>query len=676
MKYDILLTGRSKYLELIFSKLLNKHRVYYSYDPINSLSIIKNNPIDILILQFRDLSPSFIQEVFSKNPDISVFLILEKGQVKEVISKMEDILFEYIETPCKWEDIEQKLKIVFEISRLKRINRRFNLFNIMTPFIEDALKGGNIDSLYQVTVDYLEDVYKNTIFIICEIKENNQFVIKEISKKSSYILDKIGFKKGSIFEVSFQELTTLSEDKIYIENLSISLLRELYKEGFKKSFVFPLLFNSKIKGLFILVFLDEEEVEQEDIKLFKHLTSKLSFIINHVDLIKRTDKLNYELQQTQNIIMHQQRLKILGQMASGISHDLNNIVFPIIGLTELLLEREAGISKQGRKYLYQILGAAEDIKNIVERLRKFYKKREEIESELEWVDLNEIVKEVVELTEAKWKKGAVEKGINIEVECVLLPKLKKIKGVKSEIREALINLIFNAVDALVNGGKITITTKMDKDVIKLSVKDNGVGIDKETLEHCFEPFFTTKGEKGTGLGLSIVYGIMNRHGGKVEIKSELGKGTEVILIFPCVLEEEKKAQKEKKEITSLRPLKILYIDDEIPVASLVKDILSADGHTVVVANDGKTGIKLFSENILDKPFDLVITDYVMPKMDGGKVAAAIKSLSPETPIILLTGWDLPKSQLGNNVELLLKKPVFPSELRSAISKIISKKKGA
>lgn len=676
MKYEILLAGKSKYLEIIFSNLFHKHRVYYSYNPVNCLSILESNPIDILILQFKDSSSSFIQEVFSKYPNVSVFLILEKGQIKQVISEMEDILFEYIETPCEWEDIEQRLKVVFEISRLKKIYYRFNIFNIMTPHIEDALKKGNIDNLYKVIVDYLENAYKNMITLICDIKEDNQFIIKEISEKGTYILDRMGFKKGSVIEVPLQELNLLLENKkMFIENLSIGPLNELRKEGFKKSLIFPLLFGSKIKGLFISVFLDEEDVEQEDIKLFKQLTSKLSFIIDHVNLIKETNKLSQDLRQSQDIIMHQQRLKVLGQMASGISHDLNNIVFPIIGFTELLLEREAGISKQGRKYLYQILGAAEDIKNIVERLRQFYKKREEIESELEWVDLNEIVKEVVELTEAKWKKGAIEKGIKIEVDCVLLPKLKKIKGVKSEIREALINLIFNAVDALVKGGKIIITTKMDKDVIKLSVKDNGIGIDKETLEHCFEPFFTTKGEKGTGLGLSIVYGIMNRHGGKVEIKSELGKGTEVILIFPCVLEEEKKAQKEKKERTSLKPLKILYIDDEIPVTSLVKDILSADGHTVVVANDGESGVRLFNENMRSsKPFDLVITDYVMPKMDGGKVASAIKSLSPETPIILLTGWDLPKSQMKGNVELFLKKPVFPSELRSAISKLIAKKK--
>lgn len=285
-----------------------------------------------------------------------------------------------------------------------------------------------------------------------------------------------------------------------------------------------------------------------------------------------------------------------------------------------------------------------------------------------------MVREVIELTEAKWKKSSVERGVNIEIELKLSPNIKEIKGVKSEIREALINLIFNAVDALVNGGKIVISTEMQNGNIKLSVRDTGIGMDNSTIEHCLEPFFTTKGERGTGLGLSIVYGIMHRHGGNIKISSQPGIGTDVTLIFPCALEDKKPHQSNMKGSYSPGPLKILYIDDELPVTALVRDILSADNHTVVIANDGETGIRLFNEHVkAGKPFDLIITDFVMPKMDGGKVASVIKSISPEIPIILLTGWDLPENRLGKNVDLMLRKPVFPEELKDAIVKVTSKK---
>ncbi len=676
MKLDILLAGKNEYLEMIFTKLFYNHRVYYTYSLANALSILESNPVDILIIQFEPLLFEFVREVFSKYPNICLFLLLNKGELKEAMSEMRDILFEYIETPCSWEEIEHKLKLTFEMCRLKKINYRFNLFNIMTPYVMEAIKNNNLDNLYKVVVDYLENMYKDSTSIICEHKEKNQFIIKEVGKKGEYFLNKIGYKKGFILEIPDKEIDSLLKNKkMYIQNLSISPFIELKKEGFKKSLLFLLNLEDKLIGLIVLLYLKEIDTDIEDLNLFKQLASKLSFIINHVELSKEMNKLSKDLRQSQDIIMHQQRLKILGQMASGISHDLNNIVFPIIGFTQLLLEREVGISKQGRRYLYQILGAAEDIKNIVARLRQFYKKRKEIENELEWVDLNEVVKEVIELTEAKWKKSPIEKGINVEIECKLSPDIKKVKGVKSEIREALVNLIFNAVDALVHGGKITIVTQIDKEVVKLSVKDNGIGMDKETLEHCFEPFFTTKGEKGTGLGLSIVYGIMNRHGGKVKILSEPGKSTEVILMFPYVLEEKKKEdQKKDEESGVLRPLKILYIDDELPVTALVRDILSADNHVVIVANDGETGVKLFTESKeAGEPFDIVITDFVMPKIDGAKVASVIKSISPDTPVILLTGWDLPKSQLGDYVDLLLKKPVFPSELRSSIFQVLSKK---
>ena len=678
MRFKILSIGTEKIFETIYSKLSHNHQIYQCYSPIDALSVLEKEPIDILITQFKPSFLYFLKDTIYHYPDIAVLLITEKGEYKEIIPEMENIVFEYAEKTTSWDEIFHKLNILFEICRYKRRYRKSNIFNIMTPYILDSLKKLNLNRTYKVVLNYLDDIYKNSISFICEPKEENRFLIVEASKKGEFYLSKIGCTDTSI-EIPSRALDPILERQNgYLEDIPVDLFLEFKKVGFKKSFIFPLTLNNKVFGLLIFIISDEKMIETEDIELLYMISKKLSFIIDHVDLLRNINRLSRDLRQSQDIIMHQQRLKILGQMASGISHDLNNLIFPIIGFTELLLEREHGISRQGRRYLYQILNAAEDIKHITARLRKFYKKREDIEDELRWIDLNEIVKEAISLVEAKRKKNSIEKGINIEIECELSKDIEKVKGVESEIREALINLLFNAIDAIKEKeGKIKIKTWMENEKVKLSVEDNGIGMDEETLKHCLEPFFTTKKEKGTGLGLSIVYGIVDRHHGSLEIKSKPGEGTKVIISFPLIKEEEEIKEEEKKEeerdILS-KSLKILFIDDDSSVTSLVKELLSSESYNVTVVNDGEEGVELFNrDRKLGKPFDIVITDFVMPKMSGKEVAEAIKAVSPETPVILLTGWDIPETHLKENVDLILRKPIFPSVLREVISHFVSEK---
>jgi len=677
VRFKILSIGFERIFETIYSKLSSNHQIYQCYSPVDALSILEKEPIDILIIQVKPSFLYFLKDIIYHYPDIAVLLITEKGESKEIIPEMENMLFEYAEKTSSWDEIFHKLNILFEICKYRRRYRKSNIFNIMTPYILDSLKKLNLNRTYKAALNYLDDIYKNSVSFICEPKEENRFLIVEASKRGEFYLSKIGHT-DTFIEIPLQVLEPILERQNgYLEDIPVDLFLELKKEGFKKSFIFPLTLNKKIFGLFMFLISDERLIETEDIELLYILSKKLSLIIDHVDLLRNIDRLSKDLRQSQDIIMHQQRLKILGQMASGISHDLNNLIFPIIGFTELLLEREHGISRQGKRYLYQILSAAEDIKNITARLRQFYKKREEIESELKWLDLNEIVKEAISLVEAKRKKNSIEKGINIEIECELSKDIEKIKGVESEIREALINLLFNAIDAIKEKeGRIKIKTWMEKEDVKLSVEDNGIGMDEETLKYCLEPFFTTKKEKGTGLGLSIVYGIVDRHHGNLEIKSRIGEGTKVIISFPLIKEKEEikgEEEKEEKDILS-KSLKILFIDDDTSISSLVKELLSSESHTVIVANDGEEGLEIFNRDRKSgKPFDIVITDFVMPKMSGKEVAEAIKAVSPETPVILLTGWDIPETHFKEKVDLILRKPIFPSVLREVISHFVREK---
>jgi CheY-like chemotaxis protein len=252
-------------------------------------------------------------------------------------------------------------------------------------------------------------------------------------------------------------------------------------------------------------------------------------------------------------------------------------------------------------------------------------------------------------------------------------------GIDSEIREALTNLIFNAVDAMPRGGTLTLRTKVTNGPgtsrangnpqVHVEVGDNGSGMDEETRRRCQEPFFTTKGERGTGLGLAMVYGTAQRHGAEMDIQSAVGKGTTVRLSFPVP------ATKEPTEgpVVYALPsnLRLLIIDDDAVLLKSLRDTLQTDGHTVVTANGGQEGINLFSaargENSM---FDVVITDLGMPNVDGRKVAGAIKTISPTTPVILLTGWGhslAMEAELPAHVDRVLSKPPRLAELRAALA---------
>jgi signal transduction histidine kinase len=222
-------------------------------------------------------------------------------------------------------------------------------------------------------------------------------------------------------------------------------------------------------------------------------------------------------------------------MASGIAHDINNAISPVALYTESLLERETTLSERARKQLTAIERAIHDVARTVARMREFYRPQEQ-EAALADVALNDLVQHVVDLTRARWSDLPERDGIVIHVRTVLASNLPPIGGADNEIRDALTNLIFNAVDAMPEGGTITVRTSLvldDKTYVRLEVEDNGTGMDEETRRKCLEPFFTTKGERGTGLGLAMVYGMTQRHGATLDIVSKRGVGTTIRLTFPA-----------------------------------------------------------------------------------------------------------------------------------------------
>jgi CheY-like chemotaxis protein/anti-sigma regulatory factor (Ser/Thr protein kinase) len=258
--------------------------------------------------------------------------------------------------------------------------------------------------------------------------------------------------------------------------------------------------------------------------------------------------------------------------------------------------------------------------------------------------------------------------------------LPSAKAIASEVREALTNLLFNAVDAMPQGGRLTMRTGMasphgDTRRVKIEVIDTGVGMDDDTRRRCLEPFFTTKGERGTGLGLAMVYGVVQRLEGDLEIDSELGKGTTFRLIF-SVAEQLTIMAPAFVAPQSVPPLHILIIDDDPVILDSMRLVLELDGHTVTAANDGRAGVETFkTAHEAGEAFSVVITDLGMPYMDGHEVARAIKTMSAHTPVILLTGWGRRmsggESDLPANVDRTLDKPPKLPELREALANTLA-----
>jgi signal transduction histidine kinase len=387
-------------------------------------------------------------------------------------------------------------------------------------------------------------------------------------------------------------------------------------------------------------------------------------------LSERTEELEKTLAQlkdTQGQIIQQERFRAFGEMAGGVAHDFNNVLMCVIGYTELLLNdpRMLADAQTARRFLRTMNTAGHDASKIVARLRDFYRPREQTDV-FTPIDLNRLIEEVVPLTQPKWKAQALAAGCVIEI-AMDLQDLPPIACNAPEIREVIVNLIFNAVDAMPQGGKITLCTRSEGSMVAIGIRDTGTGMTEEVRQRCMEPFFSTKGEKGTGLGLSMVFGIAKRHEGTVEIESALGEGT---TFWMKLSRELKESDAEAVAIPELlEPLHILAVDDEPMARDIVSQYLMADGHQVELAVNGYEAL----EKLKTGHFDLIITDQAMPGMTGLQLAETIKKTT-NSPILLLSGHGDSVRENGSirSVDAISNKAISQQELRIAIARAIQR----
>jgi len=384
---------------------------------------------------------------------------------------------------------------------------------------------------------------------------------------------------------------------------------------------------------------------------------------------RELEKALSDLKATQQQVIQQERLSAIGQMASGIAHDFNNTLTPILGFAEVMLKNPAMLDdrQETLRCLEMLRTSAQDASNVVSRLREFYRPAE-TDEEFPIVDLAKIVQQAVSLTEPKWRYQAQATGHTIRV-TTAFNATPMIAGEESALREVLTNLLFNAVDAMPEGGSISLETSIEENKAVLRVSDTGTGMSESVRQRCLEPFFSTKGERGTGLGLSMVHGIVERHRGQLEIQSTIGKGTTFIIRIPVAESAPAAAVSLEATLASKSKLKVLIVDDEPRVREVLSIYLRCDGHAVATAASGREALEKFRL----QQFDLVILDRAMPEMNGEQTARFIKQLNQNIPVIMLTGFGALIEVTGAQpqaVDVVLSKPVTLDALRRTIDKLL------
>jgi PAS domain S-box-containing protein len=561
---------------------------------------------------------------------------------------------------------------------------RLNLLHKITRAIGERQ---DLHSILQVVIRSLEDNLPIDFSCVCfHDQPANVLKVVRVGIKSAPTAMELAMTEHAVIPIDENGLSRCVGGQLVYEpditQVQFPFPQRLARGGLRALVIAPLLVESQVFGVLVAARREARTFSSGECEFLKQLSEHVALASHHSQLYGALQRAYDDLRQTQQAVMQQERLRSLGQMASGIAHDINNAISPVSLYTASLLEKEPNLSERGRGYLKTIEHAIDDVAATVARMREFYRQREP-QLTLAPVNLNRLVQQVMDLSRARWNDMPQQRGIVIKMETDLAPDLPTIMGVESEIREALINLVFNGVDALPEGGILTLRTKVVEVMpsfsatrqVQVEVVDTGVGMDEDTRRRCLEPFFTTKGERGTGLGLAMVYGMVKRHSADIEIQSAVGKGTTVRLSFavPTTPLLDNAGPARAHAIPSR--LRILVVDDDPLLIQSLRDTLETDGHVIVAANGGQAGIDAFHEAIKrEEPFAVVITDLGMPYVDGRNVAGQVKASSPATPVILLTGWGqrlVAEGEVPPHVDRVLNKPPKLHELRMALAEVTS-----
>jgi CheY-like chemotaxis protein len=391
--------------------------------------------------------------------------------------------------------------------------------------------------------------------------------------------------------------------------------------------------------------------------------------MSNSQLFHRLSAAYEELRKTQSQLIQAEKMRALGELASGVAHEFNNALCGVLGFLELALLNK-GLDTTNHGFLESARTCAMDAAQTVRRVQDFARwRRNEMPSEV--LDLGEFVRETVDLIRHKWEGVGADRSGPIRV-VVDTERNVRITGNAVELREVLTNLAFNAVEAMPRGGTLTIRAWRINDDAFLSVADTGLGIPESVRRRLFEPFFTTKGEHGNGLGLSVAFGIVRRHNGEISVESQVGQGSIFTVRLPLDMTPPgatPPTNAPQSGLASKRCLRILVVEDEESVRRFLDNGLTRLGHRPRLTGTVEEGTKALAED----RFDVILTDLGLPDASGEEMARRATVYAPETPVILLTGWAeqlTAEKRTIQGISRILSKPVALGTLSSTLTDVV------
>jgi len=381
------------------------------------------------------------------------------------------------------------------------------------------------------------------------------------------------------------------------------------------------------------------------------------------------------MKESQQALAQRERRHVLEQIVRGVVHSFGETLMPIMGGTEILLAHPEDMADTAKmtEHLKMVLSGIARTRQLLKNLAGIFRAPG---GNIEPTDINRLFNRAIELIEPCWKEQASQKGIKFEVTMDLQP-VPKVASEGEDLQKAIEHLLLNAVEAMPQGGTLTLLTYADKDFVSLEVRDTGRGMSEEVKARCLEPFFSTKGLAGAGMGLTIVSSIVNRHRGVLNIESRDQQGTSVIMKIPIWtgITQEKEQKKADLLPVAFRPLSILVVDDDDSSRKIAARLLNHQGHSVDTASGGKEGL----EKVRLKNYDVIIVDRAMLGMDGIVLSRSIKAIFPDMPIIMLSGYAdimIKEGRIPESIDVMLAKPATLADFREALDKAMSKKKNS
>jgi signal transduction histidine kinase/ActR/RegA family two-component response regulator len=349
--------------------------------------------------------------------------------------------------------------------------------------------------------------------------------------------------------------------------------------------------------------------------------------------LERIAAAHIEHEQQREKATHADKMAALGELSFGVAHNVNNALTGILGRAQLLLRTTDPMKMAAGLEL--IIKSADDGAQIVRRIQDFARQRPS--REFDTVSIVELLKDACEMTRPRWELRPESAAVSVAVhaDCAAF-----VMGDAVELREVLVNVIYNAVDAMPAGGEIQLSAQEVKDQVVIGISDTGTGMRPEVKSRLFDPFFTTKGKAGTGMGLAVSFGIIRRHDGSIEVESEPGRGTTFRISLPKAVDARTKGMDSgvcsSEELSPETGIRVLVVDDEAVVRDVLTEALEAEGCEVLAAESGPIALQLYDDK--KGQFDAVFTDIGMSEMNGWDLIKAIRQRSETVSLAIISGW--------------------------------------